>query len=74
MLQLPLYVLAAAKLLGIDPSAGGGRVRVPDTQGRVPGRRVDSPSELAARHADVVALLDAIVTAARRGDFIIAPS
>ena len=33
-----------------------------------------TPEDLAARHDEVLALLDAIVTSARRGDFIIAPS
>ena len=33
-----------------------------------------TPEDLAARHAQVLSLLDAIVTSARRGDFIIAPS
>ncbi|MGH2929580.1 MAG: hypothetical protein ACRDL8_15365, partial [Solirubrobacteraceae bacterium] len=32
------------------------------------------PEDMAARHADVVALLDAIVTGARGGDFLIAPA
>jgi ATP-dependent helicase/nuclease subunit B len=73
MLQLPLYVLAAAKLLGIDPAAGAAAYVYPTRKGKF--QVVDwEPEELAARHADVIALVDAIVTSARRGDFIIAPS
>jgi RecB family exonuclease len=73
MLQLPLYVLAAAKLLGIDPSDGGAAYVYPTRKGEF--RVVEwQPEDIAARHADVLALLDAIVTAARHGDFIIAPS
>ena len=73
MLQLPLYALAAAKLLGIDPTAGAAAYVYPTRKGEF--QVVDwTPEDLAARYADVLALLDAIVTSARRGDFIIAPS
>ncbi len=72
MLQLPLYVLAAAKLLGIDASAGGAAYVYPTRRGEF--KTVEwQPDELAARHADVVSLLDAIVRGARAGDFIVAP-
>ena len=73
MLQLPLYVLAAAKLLGIDPAAGAAAYVYPTRKG---GFDVSTwkPEDLAARQDDVIALLDAIVTSARRGDFIIAPA
>ena len=73
MLQLPLYVLAASKLLGIDPAGGAAAYVYPTRKGGF--EIVDwTPEDIAARHADVIALLDAIVSAARRGDFIIAPS
>ena len=73
MLQLPLYVLAAAQLLGIDRSAGAAAYVYPTRKGAF--QVVDwKPEELAARQHDVIAVLDAIVTSARRGDFIIAPS
>ena len=73
MLQLPLYVLAAARLLGIDPSAGAAAYVYPTRKGDF--QVVDwKPEDLAARHADVIALLDAIVTSFRGGDFLIAPS
>jgi ATP-dependent helicase/nuclease subunit B len=73
MLQLPLYVLAAAQLLGIDPSAGSAAYVYPTRKGGF--QVVDwKPEELAAGHDEVLALLDAIVTSARRGDFIIAPA
>jgi RecB family exonuclease len=73
MLQLPLYVLAAGKLLGIAPDAGAAAYVYPTRKGEfqvVDWKRED----LVARHADVLAVLDAIVSSARRGDFIIAPA
>jgi RecB family exonuclease len=73
MLQLPLYVLAAAKLLGIDPTRGAAAYVYPTRKGKFD--IVDwKPEDLLERHHEVLALLDAIVAAARRGDFIIAPS
>jgi hypothetical protein len=73
MLQLPLYALAAAKLLGIDPTAGAAAYVYPTRKGEF--KIVDWTAEdLAARHGEVLALIDAIVTSARQGDFIIAPS
>jgi RecB family exonuclease len=72
MLQLPLYVLAAAKLLRIDASAGGAAYVYPTRRGEF--KTVEwQPDELAARQADVTSLLDAIVSGVRRGDFIVAP-
>jgi len=72
MLQLPLYVLAAAKLLGIDASQGGAAYVYPTRRGEF--KTVEwQPDELAARQPDVVSLLDAIVRGARAGDFILAP-
>ena len=50
MLQLPLYALAAAKLLGIDPSAGAAAYVYPTRKGEF--QIVDwTPEDLAARHA-----------------------
>ena len=73
MLQLPLYVLGASQLLGIDPAGGAAAYVYPTRKGGF--EIVDwTPEDIAARHADVIALLDAIVSAARHGDFIIAPS
>jgi ATP-dependent helicase/nuclease subunit B len=72
MLQLPLYVLAAAKLLRIDASAGGAAYVYPTRRGEF--KTVEwQPDELAARQADVTSLLDAIVSGVRRGDYIVAP-
>ena len=52
MLQLPLYVLAAAKLLGIDPAAGAAAYVYPTRKGEF--HVVDwTPEDLAARHDDV---------------------
>ncbi len=73
MLQLPLYVLAAAQLLEVDPAVGGAAYVYPTRKGEF--ATVEwQPEGLAARHADVTALLDAIVTGARDGDFLIAPA
>jgi RecB family exonuclease len=73
LLQLPLYALAAARLLGIDPTAGAAAYVYPTRKGEF---KIDewTAENLAARHDEVLALIDAIVTSARRGDFIIAPS
>jgi RecB family exonuclease len=73
LLQLPLYALAAAKLLGIDPTAGAAAYVYPTRKGEF---KVDewTAENLADRHTDVLALIDAIVTSARQGDFLIAPS
>ena len=53
MLQLPLYVLAASKLLGIDPSAGAAAYVYPTRKGEF--HVVDwTPEDIAARHDDVI--------------------
>jgi ATP-dependent helicase/nuclease subunit B len=54
MLQLPLYVLAAARLLGIDPAAGSAAYVYPTRRGEF--RVVDwEPEVFKERHADVLA-------------------
>jgi len=69
----PLYVLAAAKLLGIDPTNGAAAYVYPTRKGEF--QVVEwTPEDLAARHAEVLRLLDAIVSAVRRGDLLIAPA
>ena len=66
-------MLAAAQLLGIDPSAGAAAYVYPTRKGDF--QTVEwKPEELAGRWDDVRALLNAVVTSARRGDFIIAPA
>ena len=74
MLQLPLYVLAGAKLLGIDPAAGAAAYVYPTRKGEF--HVVDwTPEDLAARHERRDRRCSTrSSTAARRGDFIIAPS
>jgi RecB family exonuclease len=73
MLQLPLYVLAAAQLLGIDPTAGAAAYVYPTRRGDF--QTVDwKPEDLAARRGEVLALLNAIVNSVRDGDFLIAPA
>jgi PD-(D/E)XK nuclease superfamily len=72
MLQLPLYVLAGAELLGIDPSAGEAAYVYPTRRGgfRTIGWEA---AQLAERHGDVIGLLGAIVDGIARGDFMVAP-
>jgi ATP-dependent helicase/nuclease subunit B len=72
MLQLPLYVLASAELLGIDPSAGEAAYVYPTRRGgfRTIGWEAD---QLAERRDDVIGLLAAIVDGVARGDFMVAP-
>lgn len=56
----------------MDASAGGAAYVYPTRKGEF--QTVEwLPEDITARQADVIALLDAIVSAARRGDFIIAP-
>jgi RecB family exonuclease len=72
MLQLPLYVLAAAQLLGVGPSAGEVAYVFPTRRGgfsEVSWTR----EQLAGRWDDVHALLSAILDAIARGDFMVAP-
>jgi RecB family exonuclease len=72
MLQLPLYVLAAARLLGVNPSAGEAAYVYPTRRGEF--REVTwTRDDLAAREVDVDALLAAILGAIDRGDFMVAP-
>jgi ATP-dependent helicase/nuclease subunit B len=73
MLQLPLYVLAAAQLLGMDPSAGSAAYVYPTRRGEF--RVVDwEPEVFKERQADVLGVLEAIVTSVQAGDFLIAPA
>jgi ATP-dependent helicase/nuclease subunit B len=72
MLQLPLYVLAGAELLGIDASAGEAAYVYPTRRGgfRTIGWEA---AQLGERHGDVIGLLAAIVDGIARGDFMVAP-
>jgi RecB family exonuclease len=72
MLQLPIYVLAAAHLLGLRPEDGEVAYVFPTRRGgfeEVPWTR----EQLADRWGDVHALLAAILDAVARGDFMVAP-
>jgi RecB family exonuclease len=72
MLQLPLYVLAGAQLLGVDPDVGDAAYAYPTRHGDF--RSVAwAAEELAGRHDDVLGLLAAIVDGIARGDFMVAP-
>jgi RecB family exonuclease len=72
MLQLPLYVIAAARLFGVDPSAGEAAYVFPTRRGEF--KEVTwTREQLAGRWDDVNALLAAMLEAMARGDFMIAP-
>lgn len=72
MLQLPLYVLAGAQLLDMDPSVGEAAYVYPTRRGGF--RTINwGPEQLAERHEDVLRLLEAILDGIARGDFIVAP-
>jgi len=72
MLQLPLYVLAGAELLGVESGSGDAAYAYPTRRGgfRTIGWDAD---QLAQREADVIGLLGAIVEGIARGDFMVAP-
>jgi RecB family exonuclease len=72
MLQLPLYVLAGAQLLGTEPAAGEAAYAYPTRRGGF--RTIEwSSAELVARHDDVIRVLAAIVEGIASGDFMVAP-
>ena len=72
MLQLPLYVLAGAELLELDPDVGEAAYVYPTRRGEF--RTINwGPEQLAERHDDVLRLLDAILDGIARGDFMVAP-
>jgi len=72
MLQLPLYVLAGAQLLGADPSGGEAAYVYPTRRGQfrvIPWTAAD----LAERREDMKRILVGILDAIDRGDFMVAP-
>jgi ATP-dependent helicase/nuclease subunit B len=72
MLQLPLYVLAGAELLGIDERGGEAAYVYPTRRGEF--RTIEwTGAQLAERHDEVVALLGAVLDGIARGDFMVAP-
>jgi ATP-dependent helicase/nuclease subunit B len=72
MLQLPIYVLAAAKLLGLDPVVGEAAYVYPTRKGEF--KTVDwSAQTMAERHGEVRAMLREIADGIARGDFMVAP-
>jgi ATP-dependent helicase/nuclease subunit B len=72
MLQLPLYVLAAAGLLGVDPTAGEAAYIYPTRRGDF--KTVDWSAEtMVARHEEVLGVLGEIADGIGRGDFMVAP-
>jgi RecB family exonuclease len=72
MLQLPLYVFAAAQLLEVSPAVGEAAYVYPTRRGEY--RTVAwEASQLAERHSDLSALLEAMLDGIDRGDFMVAP-
>lgn len=72
MLQLPLYVLAGAELLGTDPLGGEAAYAYPTRRGQF--KTVDWTGEqLAERHDQVLSVLGAVLDGIARGDFMVAP-
>ena len=72
MLQLPLYVLAGAQLLGTDPSGGEAAYVYPTRRGEF--RTIPwTGADLATRGEDVNRILVGILDAIGRGDFMVAP-
>jgi RecB family exonuclease len=72
MLQLPLYVLAGAQLLGTDPVGGEAAYVYPTRRGEF--RTIAwTAGDLAARGDDVKRILVRILEAIARGDFMVAP-
>ena len=72
MLQLPLYVLAAAELLGVEPTAGEAAYVYPTRRGQF--KTITwSADAMAERDAEVLQVLESIATGIAQGDFMIAP-
>lgn len=72
MLQLPLYVLAGAQLLGVDPRAGEAAYAYPTRRGEF--RTVAWTGEaLAERHDELLGLLSGVLDCIARGDFMVVP-
>jgi ATP-dependent helicase/DNAse subunit B len=72
MLQLPLYVLAGAQLLAVDPRQGEAAYVYPTRRGGF--QTVDrTGEELAERHDQVLSVLAGILDGIGRGDFMVAP-
>jgi ATP-dependent helicase/nuclease subunit B len=72
MLQLPLYVLAGAQLLGVDPSAGDAAYVYPTRRGGFKTVRWTS-EDMTDRREDVTRLLTSVLDGIHSGDFLIAP-
>jgi RecB family exonuclease len=72
MLQLPLYVLAGAVILGVEPSAGQAAYVYPTRRGGFATVEWCGES-LVERHSDLLDLLAAVLDGVGKGDFMIAP-
>jgi RecB family exonuclease len=72
MLQLPLYVLAGAELLNIDPRSGEAAYVYPTRRGGF--STVEwTGGQLAERCDELVGLLEAVIEGIAQGDFMVAP-
>jgi ATP-dependent helicase/nuclease subunit B len=72
MLQLPLYVLAGAQLLGVDPTTGDAAYVYPTRRGGFKTVRWTS-EDMTDRRDDVTRLLTSVLDGIHSGDFLIAP-
>lgn len=67
-LQLPLYLLAGAKLVGLEPSVGEAAYHLVSRAGDF--RRIAFPgAELATRQAELETVLERVLSGAQTGDF-----
>ena len=72
-LQLPLYLLAGAQRLGIDPSGGQAEYHFATRKGGYE-RRIFTGADLAERRPEFDALLAGIVDGIRTGSFFMSPA
>jgi RecB family exonuclease len=72
MLQLPLYVLAGAELLGMDAANGEAAYVYPTRRGGFASVEWTG-DHLAHRHDELLRLLTAVVDGIARGDLMVAP-
>lgn len=72
MLQLPLYVMAGAELLGMDAERGEAAYVYPTRRGGFASVEWTGDN-LAQRHDELLGMLDAVVDGIARGDFMVAP-
>jgi ATP-dependent helicase/nuclease subunit B len=72
MLQLPLYVMAGAQLLGVDPSLGDAAYAYPTRRGDFKTVKWTS-EDMIGRRDDFTGLLTSMLDGIHRGEFLVAP-